>query len=194
MNADALSDLALVLVCGAVALAHWRTRPALAEASAIFGLAAGLGVLRYSGIDFALGPHRFFSLLAACAAYPLLAVAIRWPNDNVAKRANAAARFGMLMGAIGMAFHLSGFALWRQILPVISALVIAAAGFATKNPRDIFGSLLLVASLVVAVLGQAPTFALGPFDAIQAMHYLMAAGFAILAWPLSVARPRESEV
>ncbi len=183
LNADALSDLALALVCGAVAVAHWRARPALAQASALFFVAASFGVLRFSGIAFALGPHRFFSLLAACAAFPLLAVAVRWPDDDIAKRANAAARFVLLFGAIGLAFHMTGFALWRDILPVVSVLVIAFAAIRTKNAHGIFGALLFIASLVVAALGQASAFSFGAFNATQAMHYLMAAGFALLAWP-----------
>ena len=188
MNADALSDLVLALVCSAVAFAHWRTRPALALACGIFGLAASFGVLRYSAIDFALGPHRFFSLLAAGAAYPLAAVAVRWPNGDVGRRANAALRFGLLFAAIGVAFHLSGFALWRQILPVVSVLVIVVTSIQMRHPRNIFGALMLVFSLLVAVLGQTPEFALGPLNAIQAMHYLMAAGFALLAWPFELTK------
>lgn len=188
MNADALSDLVLALACGAVAFAHWRTRPALALACGLFGLAASFGVLRYSEIDFALGPHRFFSLLAACAGYPLAAVALCWPGGDVGTRANAAVRFILIFGAIGVALHLSGLAVWRQIMPVISVLLIVVAAIRLKTSRVIFGALLLLFSLLVAGLGQAPEFVLGPFNAIQAMHYSMAAGFLFLAWPMEMTK------
>ena len=188
MNADALSDLVLALVCVALAVVQWHRRPALAQACGMIGLAASFGVLRYAGIDFALGPHRFFSLLAACAAYPLLAVALRWPDGDVGRRANAAARFVLIFGAIGVAVHLSGLTLWRQIVPVISVLMIVVTAIRLKHPREIFGALLLIFSLLVAGLGQTPDFALGPFNALQAMHYLMAAGFALLAWPLKLTK------
>jgi hypothetical protein len=183
INADALSDLALALVCATVAFANWRVRPALAQASALFCVAASFGVLRFSDIDFALGPHRFFSLLGACVAFPLLALALRWPDDVAAQRANAAARFGLLLGAIGVAMHLSGFGLWRQILPVISVLLIVVTAINGKQLHHIFGALLLVLSLVVAVLGQSPTFMFAPLNATQLMHYLLAVGIAMLVWP-----------
>ena len=77
MNADALSDLVLLLVCGTIVWFHRRERPALAVAAGLIGLAACLGVFRYSGWAEMLGPHRFTSLLAACAAFPLLASGLR---------------------------------------------------------------------------------------------------------------------
>ena len=66
MNPDALSDLVLLAACAASA---WRVavvRAAWRGAMLLLGLAAAMGVLRYSGLEWALGPHRFFSLLAAC--------------------------------------------------------------------------------------------------------------------------------
>lgn len=65
MNPDALSDLVLLLVCAAILWFHLRQRPAVAVAAGLIGLAACLGVLRYSGWAEMLGPHRFTSLLAA---------------------------------------------------------------------------------------------------------------------------------
>ena len=72
MNADALSDLVLLLVCAGIAWRSKSARPAVAVASALIGAAAMLGVLRYSGVPLVWGPHRFASLLAACAAFLLL--------------------------------------------------------------------------------------------------------------------------
>jgi hypothetical protein len=69
MNPDALSDLVLLAACAASA---WRVavvRAAWRGAMLLLGLAAAMGVLRYSGLEWALGPHRFFSLLAACVAF-----------------------------------------------------------------------------------------------------------------------------
>ena len=43
MNADALSDLVLLLVCGVVVWFHRRERPALAVAAGLNGLAGRLG-------------------------------------------------------------------------------------------------------------------------------------------------------
>ena len=83
MNPDALSDLVLLAACAASA---WRVavvRAAWRGAMLLLGLAAAMGVLRYSGLEWALGPHRFFSLLAACVtafAGPISFVGIAVPH------------------------------------------------------------------------------------------------------------------
>ena len=99
MNPDALSDLVLLLVCAAIPWFHLRQRPAVAVAAGLIGLAACLGVLRwYSGWAEMLGPHRFTSLLAACAAFPLLASGLRWPDAPLATRGAAVGRFVLVVG------------------------------------------------------------------------------------------------
>ena len=182
MNADAFSDLVLALTCVALAFKYWRTQCGLAQAAAILGLAASFGVLRFSGLEFATGPHRFFSLFAACAGLQLLAVAVRWPDDPVARRATAAARFVLLAGAIGLAIYLAGFVWWRQVLPVLSVLLILHTVFLIRIRGRIVGALALTGSLGMAALGQPSVVALGPFTALQWMHYLMAVGLLFLSW------------
>jgi hypothetical protein len=70
MNGDALSDLLLALVTLPLAWRLGGSRPGMSTAFLLIGVAAVLGVPRYMGVPQALGPHRFFSLLAACAAPP----------------------------------------------------------------------------------------------------------------------------
>ena len=77
MNADAFSDLVLLIACGVSAWWGGAGRAAWRGAMLLLGLAAAMGVLRYSGLAQALGPHRFFSLLAACVAFWLLAASLR---------------------------------------------------------------------------------------------------------------------
>ena len=96
MNPDALSDLVLLAACAASA---WRVavgRAAWRGAMLLLGLAAAMGVLRYSGLEWALGPHRFFSLLAACVAFWLMVAALRWPQAPLARQATAVGRFVLL--------------------------------------------------------------------------------------------------
>ncbi|MBC7918831.1 MAG: hypothetical protein H7Y28_13570 [Rhodoferax sp.] len=180
MNADALSDLVLLLVCGAVVWFHLRQRPALAIAAGLIGLAAALGVLRYSGWAEMLGPHRFASLLAACAAFPLLAATLRWPDAPLAKRASAAGRFVLVVGGLGIALTLSGVSLWRDVVPGVSALVIVWTVVQQRSTTGIVGALLLVGSFVVAATGKPDTQYLGLFNSTQALHYLLAAGLGLL--------------
>ena len=55
MNADAFSDLALALICALVFFRRIRDMPGLAIPALLVGVAACLGVLRFSGVAVALG-------------------------------------------------------------------------------------------------------------------------------------------
>jgi hypothetical protein len=183
MNADAVSDLVLLLVCAALKWRNLRSRPAIAMAVALIGLAALLGVLRYSGAAIVWGPHRFFSLLAACAAFPLLAAALRWPDAPLAQRGTAVGRFVLVAGGVGVAMTVSGVALWSQVVPGLSAVLIVATVVQRRSAMGIAGALLLVGSFVVAATGKPDTLYLDFFNSTQALHYLLAGGLALLAWP-----------
>ena len=181
MNADALSDLVLLLVCGTIVWFHRRERPALAVAAGLIGLAACLGVFRYSGWAEMLGPHRFASLLAACAAFPLLAAGLRWPDAPLATRATAVGRFVLIVGGVGIALTLSNVALWRDVVPGVSALVIAWTVVQQRNAWGMAGTLALLASFAVAATGKADSNYLGLFNTVQLMHYTLALALALLA-------------
>jgi hypothetical protein len=183
MNADAVSDFVLLLVCAMLAWRHLRTRPAVATAAALIGLAALLGVLRYSGLAVVWGPHRFFSLLAACAAFPLLAAALRWPDAPLAQRGAAVGRFVLVAGGVGVAMTVSGVAWWSQVVPGLSAALIVATVLQRRSVVAIAGALLLVGSFVVVVAGNPDTLYLDFFNSTQALHYLLAGGLALLVWP-----------
>ena len=181
MNADALSDLVLLLVCGTIVWFHRRERPALAVAAGLIGLAACLGVFRYSGWAEMLGPHRFASLLAACAAFPLLAAGLRWPEAPLATRATAVGRFVLIVGGGGIALTLSNVALWRDVVPGVCALVIAWTAVQQRNTWGLAGTLALLGSFVVAATGKADSNYLGLFNTVQLMHYTLALALALLA-------------
>ena len=181
MNLDALSDLVLLLVCAAVLWFHLRLRPALAVAAGLIGLAACLGVFRYSGWTEMLGPHRFASLLAACAAFPLLASGLRWPDAPLATRGTAVGRFILVVGGVGIVLTLAGVALWRDMVPGVSALVIAWTMVQQRNAWGLAGTLALLGSFVVAATGKADSNYLGLFNTVQLMHYTLALALALLA-------------
>lgn len=192
MNLDALSDLGLLLVCGTILWFQLRQRPALAVAAGLIGLAAILGVLRYSGWTEMLGPHRFASLLAACAAFPLLASGLRWPDAPLATRATAVGRFVLVVGGVGVALTLAGVALWSQVVPGVSALVIVWTVVQQRNAWGMAGALVLVGSFVVAATGKADSSYLGVFNTVQLMHYTLALGLALLV--LGAARPQARQL
>lgn len=174
MNTDAVSDLVLLAACGLSAWWAGAGRPAWRGAMLLLGLAAGMGVLRYSGMAQALGPHRFFSLLAACVAFWLMAASLRWPQTPLARQATAVGRFVVLLGGLGIAASQVGAGWWAQLVPGLSALVLAWTMVQQRSVAGVLGSAALLASFAVAALVAADTLLLGVFNKTQALHYLLA--------------------
>jgi len=75
---------------------------ALRLACALFAVAALLGVLRFSGIYPLPTWHQFASMLGAVAAFPLLAVAIVWPDALVTRNTRFAWIFMCVMTVLGL--------------------------------------------------------------------------------------------
>ena len=180
MNPDALSDLVLLAACAASAWWVAVGRAAWRGAMLLLGLAAAIGVLRYSGLEWALGPHRFFSLLAACVAFWLMVAALRWPQAPLARQATAVGRFVVLLGGLGIAASQVGAAWWAQVVPGLSALVLAWTMVQQRSALGILGSVALVASFVVAALAAPDVQLLGMFNKTQSLHYLLALAVLLL--------------
>ena len=181
MSADALSDLILLLVCAAGAWVQWRNRPALAVALGLVGLAAFFGVMRFSAVPGTLGPHRFASLLAAVAAFPLLAAALRWPDGPLATRFTAVGRFVITVGGVGILLTMMGVDWWQMAVPGLAVLVIAWTMIQARGALGVAGVLVLIASFAIAATGKPDTLYLGVFNPTQAMHYTLATALALLA-------------
>ena len=146
MNADALSDLVLMLVCASIAWRSRQTRPAVAIATTLIGAAALLGVLRYSGVSMLWGPHRFASLLAACAAFPLLAAGLRWSDGALATRHAAVGRFVVVWGGVGIALTVMGVTPLREAMP--SELFLVLVFLATAIPLVTAAGVLLMVYII----------------------------------------------
>jgi hypothetical protein len=71
-------------------------------AAGTLGAAAVLGFLRFSGLYPIPQWHQFVSMLGACAAFPLLAVAVLWPDAAVARQLKFAAIFFIILAVIGV--------------------------------------------------------------------------------------------
>ena len=179
MNADALSDAVLALVTFSIAARLTRPHPALGTGCLLIGLAAAVGVLRYSGIDAALGPHRFFAIIAAGAGFPLLAIAVRWPHDPIAGHATAAARFAVIAGGVGVAMELAGAGLWRQVVPALAVGLMLLTVLTTPHGPRTSGVLLITLALSCAAAGL--TLPVLGLSAAALLHYALAAGLALLA-------------
>ena len=182
MNADAFSDLVLALICALIFFRRIRDMPGLAIPALLVGVAACFGVLRFSGMAVASGPHRYASLFAACAAFPLLAYALRFPDDPIARRLTAASRFAFLVGGIGVAATVLGAGKWGDVAAALSALVILWTMLFARDSLRLFGALALTAGFVVT-LAFAPDAHFGFVTPIQGLHYLLCLAFAALMLP-----------
>ena len=173
----AVSDGVLALACIVIVVRAAKTRPGVALACGAIGAAAILGVLRFSGVAEATGAHRFLSLIGSTAALPLRAASLVWPDIKAGKTVRGAALSLLIGSAIGIALVAgAGFALWGQVVPAASALVILVCAIAKRAVRPIAGAVMLVATfgLVAANL----TFA--GFAPIEILHYGMTVALLLL--------------
>jgi hypothetical protein len=189
---DAFSDLVLFAVC--IGLAIWnlparREQAGLGIACLVIGLAALLGVIRFSDWDpyhhRALGPHRFAATFASVGAFPVLAYSLAYPESPLSKRLSGAWWLTFVVGGFGMAIWLLGFKLWAQIVPVLSGLWIAssiATGYRDRNPwLGTVGIVFLFASFAVTLSGPAAVRVLGIFTTTQMFHYFLATALCLIA-------------
>lgn len=174
MNGDAWSDAVLAAVCFFLVIRYGRVLPGLAIAVGLIGVAATFGILRFSGWDTFLGPHRFTSLFAACTAFPLLALVLRWPEAPSAVRTTAAVRFALIVGGVGIALSISGISLWSLLLSGASAILITWTMIQRRNSLGLAGAAALLAGFAVAAAGKAADGYLGVFNHTQFLHYCLA--------------------
>ena len=103
-------------------------------------------------------------------------------------------RFVLIVGGVGIALTLSGVTLWRDVVPGVSALVIAWTVVQQRNAWGMAGTLALLGSFVVAATGKADSNYLGLFNAVQLMHYALALALALLAVGATRAQPQPQQL
>jgi hypothetical protein len=157
MSSLALTDGFLALV--SLWLASRAQAPvALRLACALFAAAALLGVLRFSGIYPLPTWHQFASMLGAMAAFPLLAVAVLWPDALVTRSTRFAWIFMCAMAVLGVLIVGAGqkrvVADGLAVLSVIAiVLTLARAGLwrgALAGALMLAGLMLFAAKVSVA--------------------------------------------
>lgn len=121
-------------------------------AAGTLGAAAVLGFLRFSGLYPIPQWHQFVSMLGACAAFPLLAVAVLWPDAAVARQLKFAAIFFIGMGAIGLLAV--GVAQKRVVVDALTVISVVAMLFSLARggrwPTAISTALMLAGLLLFA--------------------------------------------
>ncbi len=173
----AVSDLVLALACLIIAVRSAKARPGVALACAVIAAAALVGVARFSGVANATGAHKFLSLLASTAALPLLAAAIAWPESKAARTGRGASLVILVGSALGIAIvGGAGFALWGQVVPAASALVILVGTIRHRAPRPMVGAVVLVATFGVVAANLNP----GGLEPLEILHYGMTAALLLL--------------
>ena len=173
----AVSDFALALACIFIAIRSAKARPGMALACAAIAVAALVGVARFSGFGEATGAHKFLSLIGSAAALPLLAAAIAWPGSKAAKAWRHASLALLVGSALGIAIVAgAGFALWAQIVPAASALVILGGTIRTRALRPIAGAIVLVATFGVV----AANLSAAGFAPLEILHYGMTASLLLV--------------
>jgi hypothetical protein len=184
MSSLAITDGALCLV--SLWLASRAQSPvALRLAGALFATAAGLGVLRFSGIYPLPSWHQFASMLGAMAAYPLLAVSVLWPDALVTRNTRFAWIFMCVMAVLGVLIVGAGqkrvVADGLAVLSVVAVLItLARAGIW----RGALAATVMLAGLVLFAAKVAVGEALMPGDLLHLGMALGLLGIATLPrWP-----------
>lgn len=121
-------------------------------AAGTLGAAAVLGFLRFSGLYPIPQWHQFVSMLGACAAFPLLAVAVLWPDAAVARQLKFAAIFFIGMAVFGVLAV--GVAQKRVVVDALTVISVVAMLFSLARggrwPTAISTALMLAGLLLFA--------------------------------------------
>jgi hypothetical protein len=179
MNGDVFSELVLVAACLFLFWQnlHRRGRPGMAFACAGIALTAALGAVRYAGFAQAAGPHRFFVILATCAALPLLADAVAFPDGEPARTRRGAGLFLFVASLVAVVVVVAlKFEAWTQLVPGLSTVFILAFALRTRRVQVFIGALVLAGTFALMASG-AP---LKPFNPPQVLHYGMALALLLM--------------
>ncbi len=193
MTPDSFSDLALCLVCVGIVYRCWwlqADRAALGLAGLLIGIAAALGVLRFSTWteigELVKGAHQFASVLAAVAGFPMLALGIVRPNSTVARHRAGAWWCAFVIGGFGIAVWVLGFKQWAQLVPALSALSIVVALRDSNAGGDrsfrALGVGFLFAGFTVVVLLTPTDIVFGMVTRVQLLHYALVVGLPLLVF------------
>lgn len=187
MNYDSFSDLVLCAICFAIAyrsLSCWPQRSGIAIAMILIGIAAGIGVLRFSSwdsiSDFWTRPHQFASTLAAVGGFPILEFSIVYPKSPLAVRPSGAWWLCFVVSGFGMGVWMLGFRAWSQIAPLLSWLCITATVIYARRWQETFGAILILCGFLSTLVIQDDFRWFGVFSKVQILHYLLAMGLFVL--------------
>lgn len=177
MIGDTISELVLLAVCALLFLRNLRARPGVAFSCAGIGFTAALGAVRYLGVAQAAGPHRFFVILACCAALPLLADALAFPGGEPARTRRGATLFLFMASLVAVVLVVVlRLEPWTHIAPGLSTLFILVMGLRARRMDISIGALVLIATFALMAF----QVSLKPMTAPQVLHYGMAIALFVM--------------
>ena len=178
MNSLAITDGLLLVVT--VYLALQRHLPiAFRLACGVFGVAALLGVLRFSGIYPLPSWHQCASMLGAASAFPLLAVVVLWPDSLAARNTRFAWIVLCITAVIGVIIVGAGQKrIYSDALALLSLLAVCITLVRTRQWLGAVGGVLILTALVLFALKIAAGTLLVPGDLL---HIGMALGLLLLS-------------
>ena len=193
MNSLALTD-GLLLVVTAYLTLQRHLPIGLRLACGVFGVAALLGVLRFSGIYPLPSWHQFASMLGAASAFPLLAVVVLWPDSLAARNTRFAwivlcitAVIGVIVVGVGQK------RIYSDALALLSLLAVCFTLIRARQWLGALGGLLMLAALVLFALKISAGSLLVPGDLL---HIGMAAGLLLLSFikPTETVMARKNDI
>ncbi|MBM4199196.1 MAG: hypothetical protein FJ198_05825 [Gammaproteobacteria bacterium] len=150
--------------------------PPLVRLSAgLVSAAAGLGVLRFSGLYADTAPHMFVSMLAGVSAFPALAAAVVKPGARVVAEGRLALVVVIFAAVTGATIiTASGSRLYLNLTSLSAILLIAFASFRTRDTISGLSALVMLAGSLCFAMQFSPTLILQPADVL---HLALAAGW-----------------
>lgn len=176
MTPEGATDLVLALTCAILAWRKYPQSAGLGVAVGAVGVAAGLGVARFGGAAWAVGPHQFMVLVASNAAIPLLAWCLRWP-DSLPSQQPRAASLALLFGGAGgvILVGLLGHKVWGLLCLLFAVYLLVSAAWQRRQPAFALGTCFLLGTGVV----QATQPSVAGLPPVAVLHLLLTAGIAL---------------
>lgn len=173
----AITDGVLLLSCVFCVLGRFATVGARLSICVI-GLAAALGVLKFSELAPMPGMHLFFSQLSSVAALPLLAVATLSPRALVSSTAKFAWIFFVITATVGLIMTAGlGLKLYGPVLAAGSVLAMVVGLARQGHWRQSSGALIMLTGMVLFV---AKVGVLDPLVPGDFLHLGLALGLMLL--------------
>ena len=190
MTLDSFSEIILALVCVWIFVQAFKvpnTHAGIGLAALLIGIAAVLGIVKFSSFTEASlivsGAHKFASLVASVAAFPILAYSLANPSQPFAMRLAGAWWLTFICGGFGVAIVVLGFKPWAQIVPALCALWIGYTVLFTAQGRStkrILGFVALLLSFAATLLIKPEMQLLGFLSKTQLLHYFLAIALFLL--------------